>query len=229
MRHDANMELLHAHSFDVTTGEARDIQRRLAPQVELADRFDAPRTVAGVDVGLPRGGTQVRAAVVVLRYPDLKEVERSVVLAPLRFPYVPGLLSFRELPAVLHALERLETLPDLLLCDGHGFAHPRRFGLASHLGVALDRPSIGVAKSRFIGTFEAPGIEKGSRSPLMDGNERIGYVLRTRARVSPLFVSTGHRVSAESACELVLACCTRYRLPETTRLADAAASARGWA
>ena len=228
MGHDAKVNALHAHRFDLTPAAARELQKSLSGKVVREDRFETPRTIAGVDMGLPRGGKHARAAVVVLTWPGLEELARSVVVEPLKFPYVPGLLSFRELPAVLSALDGLDTLPDMVLCDGQGIAHPRRFGLASHLGVLIDRPTVGVAKTRFIGEYDDPGPDKGDRTPLMDGEERIGYVLRTRSRVKPLFVSTGHRVSAETACEIVLGCCTRYRLPETTRRADALASERGW-
>jgi deoxyribonuclease V len=140
------------------------------------------------------------------------------------FPYVPGFLSFREIPAALQALERLEHQPDLILCDGQGRAHPRRFGLASHLGVYIDRPTVGVAKTRLIGEYREPGLRRGSHTPLVDGSEVIGAVLRTRTRIKPLFVSIGHRVSLPSAIDYTLSCCTRYKLPETTRWAHRLAS-----
>ncbi len=165
----------------------------------------------------------------VLDADTLEIVEEATAVGPARFPYVPGLLSFREIPLVLDALEGLAARPDLILCDGQGYAHPRRFGLACHLGVLLDLPTIGVAKSRFIGTHEEPGIERGEWTPLLDGAERIGAVLRTRRAVSPLYISCGHRVSLERAIELVLACTTRYRLPETTRAAHRLASCTPWA
>lgn len=180
--------------------------------------------VAGVDVGFEDGGKTVRAAVAVLEYPGLSPVEHAVARLPTRFPYVPGLLSFRELPGVIAALERLTILPDLLLCDGQGYAHPRRFGIACHLGVLTDLPSIGVAKTRLIGSHPEPGPHKGDWVELRDGAEVIGAVLRTRSGVKPLYVSIGHRVSLATAIRYVLACTTRYRLPETTRAAHRLAS-----
>jgi len=144
----------------------------------------------------------------------------AVVEQPVDFPYVPGMLSFREVPSALAALQRLAVRPDLVLCDGQGLAHPRRFGLACHLGLLADLPTIGVAKSKLIGDYDEPGDERGAHSPLRHKDEVIGVVLRTRARVSPLYVSIGYRVSLDTAIEFVLACAPRYRLPETTRLAD---------
>lgn len=220
------MKLRHQHPWDVSTREARAIQEGLAGHVVVADDFSAPRTVAGVDVGFQDGGKTTRAAVVLLRFPSLDPVASALVRRPTSFPYVPGLLSFRECPAVLEALDKLQALPDMLLCDGQGIAHPRRLGIASHLGVLTGIPSIGVAKSRLTGTYREPGPNKGDRTPLMDGQEQIGLVLRTRTNVKPLFVSPGHRVGIDAAAELVLACTTRYRLPETTRRADRLASDR---
>lgn len=180
--------------------------------------------MAGIDVGFEQGGRLARAAVAVLGYPGLDPVDSAVARLPTRFPYVPGLLSFRELPAVLAAIEGLQVKPDVYLCDGQGLAHPRRFGIACHLGVLLDAPSIGVAKTRLIGSHADPPPEKGGWTSLMDGNEVIGAVLRTRAGVRPVYVSIGHRVCLDTAIHLVLACTKRYRLPETTRLAHRLAS-----
>ena len=175
--------------------------------------------MAGVDVAFPRRDT-ARAAVVVLSFPELAPLASAAIEVPVRFPYVPGLLSFRELPAVQAALATLDELPDLLVCDGQGYAHPRRFGLACHVGVVTGKPAIGAAKSRLIGTHDEPGPVRGDWSPLMDKDEAIGAVLRTRAGVRPLYVSVGHRVSLATAIRLTLACAPRYRLPEPTRLAD---------
>jgi deoxyribonuclease V len=161
-----------------------------------------------------------KAAAAVLSFPALDLIETAAVKAEIRFPYIPGLLSFREMDAALAALRRLRIRPDLLLCDGHGLAHPRRFGLACHLGVLADLPAIGVAKSRLIGTHEDPAPERGSWTPLIDAGEIIGAVLRTRTAVRPVYVSIGHRVSLETAVRFVLACTRRFRLPETTRAAD---------
>lgn len=218
------MKLHHQHPWDVSPREAIAIQRELKQWVRIADDFQSPSRVAGVDVGFEDNNRITRAAVSVLSFPQLELLEYAIARQPTRFPYVPGLLSFREIPTVLDALERLSTLPDMLLCDGQGVAHPRRLGIASHLGVLLDLPTIGVAKSRLVGTDVTPGEEKGSWKPLYHGDELIGCVLRSRSRVKPLYISPGHRVGFDSARELVLACTTRYRLPETTRWAHRLAS-----
>lgn len=180
--------------------------------------------VAGVDIGFEDGGRIARAAAVVLRLPDLTRVAEALVRAPVRFPYVPGLLSFREVPAAAEALARLPMVPDVVLCDGQGYAHPRRFGLACHLGVWMGLPTIGVAKTRLVGEHGAVPLGRGEWCPLVDHGERIGAVLRTRAGILPLFVSVGHRISLETAVGIVMQCVTRYRLPETTRWAHRLAS-----
>ncbi|MGD2113078.1 MAG: deoxyribonuclease V [Gammaproteobacteria bacterium] len=203
---------------------ARDIQEKLHAQVVRKNRLGAVHTVAGIDVGFGDGGKTTRAAVVVLAFPGLEPIEQAVSQRATHFPYVPGYLSFRELPAVLAALGRLADAPDLILCDGQGLAHPRRFGLACHLGVLTDIPCIGVAKSRLIGTHDALPPDKGAWVPLYDKAETIGAVLRTRTGVSPVYVSIGHRVSLETAIDYTLRCTTRYRLPETTRHAHRLAS-----
>ena len=207
------------HEWDISVAEAIALQKRLADQVECDDRLGPVERVAGVDVGYDKARGVARAAVVV-ETATLETVDTAVAERPTAFPYVPGLLSFRELPAAIDALERLTVPPDVLLCDGHGFAHPRRFGIASHLGVFLDIPSIGVAKSRLVGEADVPGPERGDRAPLTQKGEVIGAVLRTRAGVSPLYISIGHRICLETAVRIVLACTTRFRLPETTRRAD---------
>jgi deoxyribonuclease V len=208
----------------VAPAEAREIQLRWRDRVVSVDDFGAVRRVAGLDLGFENGGTVARAAVAVLDFPSLALVDSAVAREPTRFPYVPGLLSFREVPACLAALDRLRAVPDLLLCDGQGYAHPRRFGLACHLGVLAGLPSIGVAKSRLIGVHEEPAAARGSWVPLLDGGEIIGVVLRTRDAVAPLYVSVGHRISLGSAIRWALACTPRYRLPETTRRAHRLAS-----
>lgn len=214
------------HGWTLTPTEAVALQKELAGYVVETDRHGPVRHVAGVDVGFEDDGNITRAAVAVLAYPSLEPVESRLVRRPTRFPYVPGLLSFRELPAILDAVDTLSVKPDLFLCDGQGRAHPRRFGIACHLGVRLDVPALGVGKSRLTGTYVEPGEQKGDWSPLRDGDEIIGAVVRTRASVRPVFVSVGHRVSLESAVAWTLACAPRYRLPETTRLADRLASDR---
>ncbi len=216
--------LHHNHPWDVTPGQAIALQQQLRSLVRIGDDFTPPQRVAGVDVGFEQNNTITRAAVAVLDFPSLQLVEQGIARLPTRFPYVPGLLSFREVPAVLAAMEGLSVLPDMLLCDGQGVAHPRRLGIASHLGVLLDLPTIGVAKSRLVGSHEEVGEEKGSWQPLLDGDELIGCVLRSRSRVKPLYISPGHRVGFETARQMVLACTTRYRLPETTRWAHRLAS-----
>jgi deoxyribonuclease V len=217
---------VHDHAWDLSPTDARALQVTLAGQIELADRFGAIALVAGIDIGFEQAGRLTRAAVAVLRLADLQPVECRVVRRPTAFPYIPGLLSFREIPAALAALATLRTTPDLVLCDGQGFAHPRRFGLACHLGWLLDVPCIGVAKSRLIGRFDEPGPERGAWAPLQDGDQVIGAALRSRAGVSPVFVSVGHRVGLASATRLALACTGRYRLPEPARHAHRLASAR---
>jgi deoxyribonuclease V len=219
------------HGWDLSPREAIALQARLRDRVVRADRIGTVRLVAGVDVGFEADGRTTRAAVAVLDFPGLALVEQSVVRVPTRFPYVPGLLSFREAPAVLAAFERLRTAPDLILYDGQGIAHPRRFGIASHVGVLLDCPSIGVAKTRLVGAHRMPANRRGAWAPLRDAAadgrmETIGAVLRTRAGVKPLYVSIGHRVSLRTAIRWTLACVTRYRLPETTRWAHRLASGR---
>jgi deoxyribonuclease V len=212
------------HDWPRDVSSARALQEALRPRVICEDRLSPVRTVAGVDVGFENKGRTTRAAVAVLKFPGLELADQAISRSPTRFPYVPGYLSFRELPAVLKALEKLSALPDLLLCDGQGLAHPRRFGLACHLGVITDIPSIGVAKSRLVGSHDELPPEKGSWVALRDRGETIGAVLRTRSNVTPVYVSTGHRISLETAIGFVLACTTRYRLPETTRWAHRLAS-----
>ena len=218
------MKLQAPHSWNLTPKEAIALQREMAGQVIRVDALGEVKYVAGVDVGFEDQRAITRAAVAVLSYPDLKLVDSAVVRQPTRFPYVPGLLSFREIPALLEALSRLHVEPDLLLCDGQGIAHPRRFGYASHLGVITGVPSIGVAKSRLIGEHADPPLTRGSWVPLYDHREVIGAVLRSRAGIQPLYVSIGHRISLASAVRFVLDCTTRFRLPETTRAAHHLAS-----
>jgi deoxyribonuclease V len=180
----------------------------------------APRFIAGLDAAFSPDDRRCLAAAVVWDMRDEKIVEQHVAVRPLAFPYVPGLLSFREGPAVLAALRRLRTPPDVIIYDGHGLAHPRRFGIACHAGVILDLPTIGCAKSRLIGTHREPRTRRGSAAPLVDAGEVIGSVLRTQDGVNPVFVSVGHRIDLPGARRIVLGCALRYRLPEPTRLAD---------
>ena len=208
----------YLHPWDVTYAEAVAIQEELRHHVVTVGRLGPVDTVAGVDVGFPDPHI-ARAAIVVLCFPDLRPLDSAVAEVALEFPYIPGLLAFREVPAVLAAVEKLQIQPDLFIFDAQGLAHPRRFGLASHAGLLLDRPSIGCAKSRLVGDFVEPSAERGAMSPLMDGGENIGAVVRTRTGVRPVFVSIGHRVDLETAVRYVLDCAPTYRLPETTRYA----------
>jgi len=212
------------HRWDLSPREAMAVQEKLRARVERADRLGRVRHVCGIDVGFEERGAVTRAAVAVLSFPALEPVETAIARRATSFPYVPGLLSFREIPAVLDALGRLKIAPDLALCDGQGIAHPRRCGLASHIGLAAGLPAIGVAKTRLIGEHRDPPDRRGAWAPLRDGGETIGAVLRTRSGVKPLYVSIGHRVSLATAIRYVMACCTRYRLPETTRHAHRLAS-----
>lgn len=209
--------------FTVPATEAEAIaeQDRLRPRVRAEGRAPEPlRLIAGLDVAYAVDESCVAGAVSVLDAESLEVVETVTVLRPVEFPYVPGLLAFREIPALLDALGRLEHAPDVLVCDGYGLAHPRRFGLACHLGVLTDLPTLGVAKTAFIGAFQEPAAERGATSDLVDADEVVGRVLRTQSGVKPVFVSTGHRLALDAATDLALRLAPRYRLPETTRRAD---------
>lgn len=224
------MDVSLDHDWNLSWDEARRVQARLAGQVSRTDDFGPIRTVAGVDLAYPRSATDVatgRAAVVVLAFPELEVVEEHLVTRPVTFPYIPGLLSFREAPIALAALRELRSRPDLLFVDGHGIAHPRRLGIASHLGVLLDLPTIGVAKSILVGRAAEPGPLPGDAAPLVHGDERIGTAIRTRPKSKPIYVSPGHGVSVETAASLAMQCTRGYRLPEPTRLADRLAGLRG--
>lgn len=216
------MRLFHGHPWDISPREAVAIQHELRQWVVATnaspelDTLDIA-SVAGVDVSA-RGGMSC-AAIAELSFPTLTFRGSSTAVAPLRFPYVPGLLSFREAPAILAALKKMDHLPDVLIFDGQGMAHPRRLGIATHIGVLLDHPTIGCAKSRLVGCYAEPEREVGSWRYLYDGEEIIGAVVRTRTGVKPVFVSVGHKVDLITAIKLVLRCCRRYRLPETTRWA----------
>jgi deoxyribonuclease V len=230
------MRLSVKHKWDVTTAEARRIQEELRERLEAKDRFGTIRTVAGLDAAFVLKGSQAfrkpsrwnitreanRAigAVVVFSYPEMRELERAYAEVPLEFPYVPGFLSFREIPALLAALGKLRRMPDLLFCDGQGYAHPRRMGLASHLGIVLDVPSIGCAKSVLIGEHGPVGRKQGDWSAIRDGEETIGAALRTRTDCRPVYISSGHRVSLETALRLTLSVGDGTRVPRPTREAD---------
>ena len=216
------------HSWDLTPAEARAVQAKLAGSVDTSTPLPPWRTLAAADVSFDRGGDVLFAAVVVVEAGTFEVIERAGLAAPARFPYVPGLLSFREAPALLEAFDRLKTRPDVVLCDGQGIAHPRRIGLASHLGLWLGLPTIGCAKSLLCGKYDEPGQNRGDRSPLIHKGEVIGAVLRTRARVAPLFISPGTRVATWKCCrsDLVLATTRKLRLPIPSRMAHMSTSTR---
>ena len=218
------MDYKELHTWNVTTDEARQIQNELRHQIVQINRFDEIRTVAGVDIGIRN--EIATASVVVLNLPDLQVVDGVVAQRPIDIPYIPGYLSFREIPPLLVAFARLQTKPDLVIVDGQGIAHPRGFGLASHLGLILDRPTIGCAKSRLCGQYTEPDPEKGAWSDLIYNHDVIGIALRTRTNVSVVYVSVGHLISLQTAREITLKCCPKYRLPETTRLAHQAATGK---
>jgi deoxyribonuclease V len=244
---DKRMPPRKTHRWDVSPREAREIQVELRQRWEGADRLSNIRTVAGVDAAFvlresqalagqsnaavrgrswwsaPREANWAIGGVVLYSYPKMEEIERAYALVPLQFPYLPGLLSFREIPVLLAALEKLQCMPDLIFCDGQGYAHPRRFGLASHLGVLLDKPTIGCAKSLLIGTHGELNERAGSWSPLVDEKTRgevIGAAVRTRHGVKPMYVSQGHRVSLQTAIRLTLEAFSGFRVPRPTRDAD---------
>ncbi len=211
------------HGWQVSTTQASEIQARLAAQVSRDSEVVAPRFIAGVDISAERGQGRATGAVVVLQYPELRLVETKVVSGKLDFPYIPGFLSFRESPLLLDACEQLGITPDLVLVDGQGIAHPRRFGLASHLGLCLGLPTIGCAKSLLCGVHGTPGTEPGSYAEIADRCDIIGVALRTKLGVKPVYVSIGHKIDLKTAIHWVMNCCRGYRLPEPTRLAHLAA------
>jgi len=231
------MRLGITHQWDIETADARKIQEQLREKWIGEDRFKEIRTVAGLDAAFVLTGSQAFeanrnrwaalgeanraiAAVVLYKYPEMQELQRAHAEVRLRFPYVPGFLSFREIPALLAALGKLLQMPDLILCDGQGYAHPRRMGLATHLGIVLDRPTIGCAKSILIGKHGPVGKEKGEWAAMIDDQERIGAALRTRTGVKPMYISQGHRISLETALRLTLSVCDGPRIPRPTRDAD---------
>ena len=221
--YNQDMKIVSRHSWQVTTAQARAIQIELAGEVSRISHIVSPRYIAGVDISVNRFSKTGTGAVVVLSYPGLEIEETQVVTDLIEFPYVPGLLSFREAPLLLAAFKKLTLVPDIVLVDGQGIAHPRRIGIASHLGLLLGIPTIGCAKSRLCGEHEIPYAAAGSYRELKDKGEVIGAVLRTRESVKPLYISIGHMVDLPAAIHWVLACCRGYRLPEPTRLAHMAA------
>ncbi len=211
-----------SHSWDMSPKDAKRLQMKLAAHIIRENKLGTVKTVAGIDVGMR--GDMVFAAIVVLNFPKLDVAAQSTATRQISCPYIPGLLSFREGPVILDALDRLDLKPDLLIFDGQGIAHPCHLGIASHIGLLSDFPSIGCAKSRLCGEYQEPGVERGSHVPLMDHGETIGAIVRTRTNVKPVFVSIGHRVDLKTSIDYVLRCCKGYRLPETTRQAHRLAS-----
>ncbi|KZB87551.1 deoxyribonuclease V [Amycolatopsis regifaucium] len=215
------MDIVTAHDRPNTVAEAIEIQETLRGLVDRGDRCPQEIvTVTGLDVAYDEERGLIAAAAVTLEASGFRVVEKRTVVSGISFPYEPGLFAFRELPPLLDALRALEHTPDLLVCDGHGLAHPRRFGLACHVGVVTGLPAIGVGKTRFIGEHDEPGRERGARTPLVDDGEVVGAVVRTQDGVKPVYVSVGHKISLDNACRQVLRLCPAFRQPETTRLAD---------
>jgi len=213
------MRIKTLHNWDITSEKAIVLQRTLAKQVKIRPFEKKIKTVAGIDCGFTKDKKNIVACIVVLSARAFENLETVYAVKRVQFPYVPGLLSFREAPICITAAEKLKTIPDCIIVDGQGIAHPRRLGLACHLGLFFDIPTIGCAKSRLIGEFKMPAISKGSISPLKDRGEIIGSVVRTRSNVKPVFVSAGHKCRLADAVRIVLECCGRYRLPEPSRLA----------
>lgn len=215
-----NLKPVISHSWNISEEEAYKLQIRLSSKVICEDQLGDVSFVAGVDVAYEKNSEKLVAAVAVLDSNSHQVVDSSVAIDSAQFPYVPGLFSFRELPPLIQALASIKQIPDLIVCDGQGIAHPRRFGLASHLGVLFDIPTIGCGKTRLIGESVEPGLIRGSHKPLIDKNEIVGSVLRTQSNVKPVYVSIGHRVSLDTARNWILKLTPQYRLPETTRYAD---------
>jgi deoxyribonuclease V len=220
------MKAKKLHNWNLSYSEARECQEGLASKVRFTPFKGVPELVAGIDCAFSKGGEKIISAVVVLKLPDFDLIETASAVRKVTFPYIPGLLSFREAPVCIAAVEKLKSKPDIFIIDGQGIAHPRRLGLAAHLGLFFDRPTIGCAKSRLTGIYEEPGLEKGSHALLKDKKdttsrqyETIGAVLRTRTNVKPVFVSVGNKCLLKEAIEITLACAIKYRLPEPTRLA----------
>lgn len=214
------LEAVIQHQWNLSEMEAVELQRELAKKVITEDGLDPIHHVAGVDVAYSKNNDTLIAAIVVLELDSLKIVESVVIEDTVQFPYIPGLFSFRELPPIIKAFEKIKTTPQLVVCDGQGLAHPRRFGLACHLGILYDIPTIGCGKTKLSGNFTEPDQHRGAQSPLIDNREIIGNVLRTQKNINPIFVSIGHRISLTTACQWILKLAPKYRLPETTRQAD---------
>ena len=218
------MEARELHNWDVTPSEAREIQQQLATMISTKNKIGVVKLVAGVDISAPDKTGKARASAIVFSYPRLELIEVKAIKKEVTYPYIPGLLSFREAPLIIAACDTLKSDPDIIIVDGQGIAHPRRIGLASHLGLLWNKPTIGCAKSRLCGTHDMPSIERGDYTYLIDQGEIIGAVLRTRYGVTPVYVSIGHKIDLQEAIAWILNCCDGKRLPEPTRLAHIVAS-----
>lgn len=207
------------HHWNLTPGRAVRLQKQLATEIQHTPLGKSPRLVAGGDASFTQDGEHVIAGWVVWDVKAKVVVGTALAVRPVRFPYVPGLLSFREAPTLIAAARKLRVEPDVFMFDGQGLAHPRRFGIACHVGLLIDRPSLGCAKSRLCGTHDLPANTAGASCPLLHNGDLVGRVLRTRAGVKPVYVSVGHKITLDDAVRLTLRCCTKYRLPEPTRLA----------
>jgi deoxyribonuclease V len=213
------MKIKNLHNWDLTYSQAISLQKELAGRVEHKKIKAKPKTIAGLDCAFSKDGKEIIAAIVVLRFGDFELIEIQNAIQNVNFPYIPGLLSFREAPVCIAAAKKLKTIPGIFMIDGQGIAHPRRLGIAAHLGLFFNKPTIGCAKSRLIGEFREPALKKGSFSQLTDKEEIIGSVVRTRTNVKPVFISVGNKCMLEDAIEITLACAIKYRIPEPTRLA----------
>ncbi|HEX6981537.1 MAG TPA: deoxyribonuclease V [Balneolaceae bacterium] len=207
------------HYKTISTSAAKELQQELSLQISLKDLEAQPKLIAGADISFNRGSDIMHAAIVVLKLPELKLVARSLVSDRTEFPYIPGYLAFRELPALLLAWQQLEIKPDVLILDGHGLAHPRKMGVATHFGIEINRPTIGCAKNILVGSHDPLHLEKGSFAPLFHKEEQLGIALRSRTNVNPIFISPGHRVSYDDAYNIIMQTLPKYKLPETTRMA----------
>ncbi len=213
------MKPVFSHSWDVSPQEASKLQEELRKRIILKKGFSKTERIAGADISFSKKSNRAYAVVIVFSFPELKILEEQRAIGSLKFPYIPGLLTFREGPLLVEAFKKIKIEPDVIIFDGQGIAHPKRLGLATHMGILLDKPTIGCAKSKLIGTYQEPEREKGSYSLLKDDGEIIGAVLRTKEDISPIFVSPGHRIDLKSSIEIVLKCLRGYRLPEPTRQA----------
>ncbi len=215
------MNIHHLHDWNVSPREAIRIQSELRARVILENSFKEIKLIAGCDLALDTASNEAYGGVIVYTWPELREVERHSVCRKIKFPYIPGLLSFREAPTLLDCLAQLETEPDLIIFDGQGIAHPRGVGIATHMGLLLDKPTIGCAKSRLYGSYKEPGEKAGSRSSLVSEQGKVlGAVVRTRDRVRPIFVSPGHKIDTQTSIKIILQCVDGYRIPKPTREAD---------